>query len=67
MFDKENIWLWLLGLAVAAALIMTFKRYLRSQSTEARRRARNYGPVVSRKRGPAVKLAVNVGEKKKKD
>jgi hypothetical protein len=60
----ENLVLWLLGIVVVAAAIVGLRRYFNAAAREARRRARNYAPVVTRKRGPSIKLAVDVDDSK---
>jgi len=66
MVDIANAVPWVLGLVVLAAAIFGLRRHFGADAKEARRRARSHGPVISRRRGPAVRLAVKVDDPKRK-
>jgi hypothetical protein len=66
MSGIETIALWLLGAAVIGGAVYGLRRYFSTATKEARRRARNHGPVVTRRRGPSIKLAVDVEDAKPK-
>ena len=66
MFDSGNPVLWLVGILVLAALVILLGGRFSAEARERRRRDRSHGPVISRKRRPTVKLAVNVDEPKRK-
>jgi hypothetical protein len=66
MFGIANSVLGLLVIVLLAAFILGLSHYFSADAKEARRRARSHGPVVSRKRGPSVKLAVDVDKPKRK-
>jgi hypothetical protein len=62
MFDIGNPVLWILGILVFAAVFLSVRGRFSAEERERRRRERSRGPVISRKKGPAVRLAVD-GEK----
>jgi hypothetical protein len=65
MFAKGNLRFWVAGLFFAAAAAMALKRYFSPAARrERRRRERSHGKVVSRRRGPWVKLAVKTKKSK---
>lgn len=66
MFGIANSFLWLLGGVVLGAALLGLRNYFSADAREARRRARSHGPVVSRKRGPSVRLAVAVDQPKRR-
>jgi MYXO-CTERM domain-containing protein len=66
MFDPGNPIPWLMGLLVLAAVFVLLRRHFSVEARERRRRDRSHAPVISRKRGPTVKLAVDVGKPKRK-
>ena len=66
MVDIANAVPWILGLVVLVAAIFGLRRHFSTEAKEARRRARSHGPVISRKRGPSVRLAVKVHDPKRK-
>ena len=63
MFAKANLVYWAAGLFVAVVAAMALKRYFSPEASE-RRRERSHGKVVSRRRGPRVKLAVKTEKSK---
>jgi hypothetical protein len=66
MFGIANSVLVLVVIVLLGAFILGLSHYFSAGAKEARRRARSHGPVVSRKRGPSVKLAVDVDEPKRR-
>ena len=62
MFNAGNPALWLIGMLVLAGLFVLVRGQFSAEARERRRRDRSHGPVISRKRGPTVKLAVDVHE-----
>ena len=66
MFGTTNAILWLVGLIVLGVVIFGLRHYFSADASEARRRARSHGPVVSRKRGPSVRLAVAAAKPKRR-
>jgi hypothetical protein len=65
MFDTRNPVLWIVGIIVIAAIFLSARKHFNAGVRERRRRDRSHAPVVSRKRGPTVKLAVDVNESKR--
>jgi hypothetical protein len=65
MLDIANAVLWLVGIVVLGAIILGLRRYFSADAREARRCAHSHGPVISRKRGPSVRLAVDVDKPKR--
>jgi hypothetical protein len=65
MFDIKNPVLWMVGIIVIAAIFLFVRRQFNSGVRERRRRDRSHAPVISRKRGPTVRLAVDVDESKR--
>ena len=57
---------WLIGITVLIAVTLLVRGHFTAEAREARRRARSHGRVVSKGRGPMVKLAVET-EKEKED
>jgi len=66
MFGIVDSVLSLLALVVLAGAVFGLRHYYSANAREARRRARSHGPVVSRKRGPSVRLAVAVDKPKRR-
>jgi len=60
MFDTGNPVLWLIGIIVLAAVFFLARGLFSAEERERRRRERSRGPVISRKKGPTVRLAVDV-------
>ena len=65
MFAITNSVLLPASLVVLLAVVLGLRQYFGADAREARRRARSHGPVVSRKRGPAIRLAVEVDKPKR--
>jgi len=66
MFGIANSFLWLLGIVLLGAVLLGLRHYYSADAREARRRARSHGPVISRKRGPSVRLGVAVEKPKRR-
>jgi hypothetical protein len=64
MFTRENLAFWAAGLLAAAVAVWVLTRYFSPEARERRRRERSHGKVVSRRRGPRVKLAVKTKKSK---
>jgi hypothetical protein len=65
MLDARNPVTWLIGLLAFAALFFLLRGHFTAEARERRRRARSHRPVVSRKPGPTVRLAVEVDKPKR--
>lgn len=58
---NEHMIIWIAAVIGLGGLwLLLGKRVLSFETRERRRRSRSYGTVVSRRHGPAVKLAVKV-------
>jgi hypothetical protein len=57
---------WLFACIVLTAVILIVRKYFNPNARETRRRSRNHGSVVSRKRGPNIHLAVEADKKKRR-
>jgi hypothetical protein len=66
MLDIEHPLIWLIGLGALAALWVLARGHLSAEARARRRRERSNRPLISRKRGPSVRLAAHV-EKPKRD
>ena len=64
MLAIGNPVLWFMGVAALAAVLFWLRGRFSAEARERRRRDRSHRPVVSRKQGPTVKLAVNADEPK---
>jgi len=60
MLDARNPVVWLIGLLVFAVAFFLVRGYFSTEARARRRRERSHRPVVSRKQGPTVRLAVDV-------
>ena len=65
MFDTRNPALWIVGIIVIAAIFLFVRKHFNAGVRERRRRDRSHAPVMSRKRGPSVTLAVKTDESKR--
>jgi hypothetical protein len=65
MFDLANPVLWLIGAFVLVVVVYLLRSHFSAEAREARRRARSHGRVVSKGRGPTVRLAVDIKKPKK--
>jgi len=66
MLDIKNPIFWLIGLPALGLALFLVRNRFSAETRERRRRDKSHRPVISRKPGPTVKLAVNV-EKQKRD
>jgi hypothetical protein len=62
MLDIRNPLFWLLGVVVLVAILSLVRSHFGAEAKERQRREKSHRPVVSRKQGPTVKLAVDVGK-----
>jgi hypothetical protein len=65
MLDFKHPLFWLLGVVVLAAVLSLMRGHFGSEALARRRREKSHKPVVSRKQGPTVRLAVDVGKSKR--
>jgi hypothetical protein len=65
MLDARNPVVWLIGI-IAFAVAMAFLRgHFTAEARGRRRRDKSHRPVISRKQGPTVRLAVDVDKPKR--
>jgi hypothetical protein len=64
MLDIRNPILWLFVVLVLGLLVVFMPGRFSAEKRERRRRDRSHKPVVSRKHGPTVRLAVDVDQPK---
>ena len=62
MLDIGNPLFWLLGVVVLVASLSLMRSHFSAEAMGRRRREKSHRPVISRKQGPTVKFAVNVGK-----
>jgi len=62
MFDTGNPVVWVMGIIVLAAIFFLTRGLFSAEERGRRRRERSHGPVISRKKGPTVRLAVDVNK-----
>jgi hypothetical protein len=65
MLDIRHPMFWLIGIVALAALWVMARGHFSAEARARRRRERSNRPVISRKRGPTVRLAVNVDKPKR--
>jgi hypothetical protein len=65
MFDMGNPILWIIGVPALGGLLFLLRGHLSAETRERRRRGKSHRPVISRKQGPTVKLAVDVDKPKR--
>jgi hypothetical protein len=66
MFTGDNLAWWFLGGLGVVLIWLMLRRHFSLEAKERRRRARSHGPVVSRKQGVSVRLAVKTRKAKRK-
>jgi hypothetical protein len=64
MLDIRNPLFWLLGVVVVVAVRSLVRSNFSAEAREQRRREKSHRPVVSRKHGPTVRLAVDLGKRR---
>ncbi len=64
MFDLSSPVVWLLGVVILGLSVCLVRGHFSPEARVRRRREKSHRPVVSRKQGPAVKLAVEVDKPK---
>ena len=57
--------LWLIGITSTAIVVISLSSHFSAETRERRRRDRSNRPVISRKQGPTVRLAVDVAKPKR--
>ena len=62
MFTIENPYLWLIGVPAISVILFLLGSHFSAEKRERRRRGQSHRPVISRKHGPRVRLAVNEGK-----
>ena len=65
MLGISNSILWPLGVLAVAIVLFLGRGHFTAEARARRRREKSNRPVVSRKQGPTVKLAVNAGHPKR--
>lgn len=58
MFGELSPTVWLLGGVLFAVVLLLLRSYFSAEARLRRRRRKNYGPTISKGKGPTVKLAV---------
>jgi len=64
MFGELSPSIWLLGGVTFAVVLLLLRSQFNEEARLRRRRRKNYGPTVSKAKGPSIKLAVNAEEPK---
>ena len=64
MFGEISLSVWLLGLVAFGAVLWFLRSQFSAEARLARRRRKNYGHMVSKGKGPMVKLAVRTEQPK---
>ena len=64
MPDIRNPVVWLIGVITLGIVLFLLRGHFSAETRERRRRGKSHRPVISRKQGPTVKLAVNAGKPK---
>ncbi len=65
MPDIRNPALWLIGIIAFSFALFLARDHFSAEARARRRRARSNRPVISRKQGPTVRLAVSVAKPKR--
>ncbi len=65
MFEFDKPLVWMVGAVVLVGAIVALRRHFGAEARARRRRERSHGRVISRRHGPAVKLAVETEKPKK--
>jgi hypothetical protein len=64
MLDIRNPVVWLIGVLALGIVFFLLRGRFSAEARARRRREKSNRPVISRKKGPTVKLAVNAGKPK---
>jgi hypothetical protein len=62
MLGTIQSFFWPIGILLVGGVCFGLFRYFNPAAMDARRRARNHGPVITRRSGPTIRLAVDVDE-----
>ena len=65
MLDPQNPVVWLIGIIALAIVVFLLRGHFTFEARARRRREKSNRPVVSRKQGPTVRLAVDVDKPKR--
>ena len=65
MLDARNSVVWLIGIIALAIAFFLLRGHFTAEAQARRRREKSNRPVVSRKQGPAVRLAADVDKAKR--
>jgi hypothetical protein len=65
MFDMHNPIVWLIGVLALGLVWFWVRGRFSAETREQRRRNKSHRPVVSRRQGPTIKLAVKVDKSKR--
>ena len=65
MLDARNPVVWLIGIIAPAVVFFLLRGHFTAEARARRRREKSNRPVVSRKQGPTVRLAVAVDKPKR--
>jgi hypothetical protein len=65
MVSAGNPVVWLMGIMALAVVFLLLRGHFTTEARDRRRRERSHRRVISRKRGPTVRLAVDVGKPKR--
>jgi hypothetical protein len=62
MLNPGNPMVWVTGIVALGVVLFTLRGHFTTEARARRRRDKSHRPVISRKKGPTVRLAVNVDE-----
>jgi hypothetical protein len=65
MVGARNPVVWLMGIMAFTAIFFLLRSHFGNEARDRRRREKSHRRVISRKRGPTVKLAVDVDKPKR--
>ena len=65
MLDARNSVVWLIGIIALAIAFFLLRGHFTAEARARRRREKSNRPVISRKHGPSVRLAVDVDKPKR--
>ena len=64
MFNTGNAFLWVMGIVTLGVGLFSLRGHFTAEARARRRREKSHRPLISRKKGPTVRLAVNVDKPK---